>query len=277
MVDQTQRLKSATVQHGPQSNRVYIMKIHENEPEQIIAEVESLAHQHSYTKIFAKVPEPLWPVFESSGYRAEATVPKFYQGQTGVVFAGKYLSAERARENQAEQRQQVLEAAMKNRTPKPLVLPPEWELRITTEQDIPEMCELYREVFPSYPFPIDTPEYLAETMQSHVDYFGVWEEGRLVALSSAEKDISGQNVEMTDFATNPSCRGKGLASLLLVTMENHLIDQGFILGYTIARAYSFGMNITFARQGYDFDGTLTNNTGISGSIESMNVWHKLLQ
>jgi hypothetical protein len=34
------------------------------------------------------------------------------------------------------------------------------------------------------------------------------------------------------------------------------------------------MNITFAKCGYIFGGTLINNTQISGSIESMNLWHK---
>lgn len=39
--------------------------------------------------------------------------------------------------------------------------------------------------------------------------------------------------------------------------------------------YSFIKRIvTFARNGYTFSGTLLNNTDISGSIESMNVWYK---
>ena len=42
--------------------------------------------------------------------------------------------------------------------------------------------------------------------------------------------------------------------------------------YTIARALSAGMNITFAKAGYRYAGTLVNNTDISGTIESMNVW-----
>jgi len=46
--------------------------------------------------------------------------------------------------------------------------------------------------------------------------------------------------------------------------------------YTIARALSAGMNVTFARAGYDYGGTLTNNTNICGQIESMNVWYKPL-
>jgi hypothetical protein len=44
----------------------------------------------------------------------------------------------------------------------------------------------------------------------------------------------------------------------------------------IARAPSFGMNITFARMGYSFAGRLINNTNIGGQFEDMNVWHKNL-
>jgi hypothetical protein len=44
--------------------------------------------------------------------------------------------------------------------------------------------------------------------------------------------------------------------------------------FTIARARSTGMNVTFAKNGYSFAGTLINNTNISGRIESMNVWYK---
>jgi hypothetical protein len=36
------------------------------------------------------------------------------------------------------------------------------------------------------------------------------------------------------------------------------------------------MNITFAKQRYALAGTLINNTDISGSLESMNVWYKPL-
>jgi putative beta-lysine N-acetyltransferase len=109
-----------------------------------------------------------------------------------------------------------------------------------------------------------------------VRYFGCRLSGKLVALSSAEMDSEGLNVEMTDFATLPDYRGHGLAAHLLARMEAEMADAGMLTAYTIARAYSFGMNITFARAGYEFAGTLTNNTNISGGIESMNVWWKRL-
>jgi putative beta-lysine N-acetyltransferase len=81
---------------------------------------------------------------------------------------------------------------------------------------------------------------------------------------------------MTDFATLPAYRGRGLATRLLGLMGCQAIESGVRVAYTIARAVSFGMNITFARHAYQYGGTLINNTQIAGSIESMNVWYRLL-
>jgi hypothetical protein len=46
--------------------------------------------------------------------------------------------------------------------------------------------------------------------------------------------------------------------------------------FSIARALSPAINITFGDAGYTFGGTLINNTNISGRIESMNIWYKQL-
>jgi len=53
-------------------------------------------------------------------------------------------------------------------------------------------------------------------------------------------------------------------------------NKGIKTAYTIARAMSAGMNVTFSKTGYRFGGRLKNNTNISGNIESMNVWYKYL-
>ena len=55
------------------------------------------------------------------------------------------------------------------------------------------------------------------------------------------------------------------------------IVAGYLTGYTIARALSPGMNITFARAGYRFGGLLWNNTQICGRLEPMNIWYKSLR
>ena len=81
---------------------------------------------------------------------------------------------------------------------------------------------------------------------------------------------------MTDFATLPEYRGRHLATALLRRMEQQVKQRGIQTAYTIARAVSYGMNITFAKTGYAFAGTLANNTNICGNLESMNVWYKHL-
>ena len=138
------------------------------------------------------------------------------------------------------------------------------------------MSQLYKQVFPSYPFPIDDPDYIRETMKTHIQYYAFESKGQFVALSSAEMDQKQQNVEMTDFATHPEYRGQGLAVQLLQHMETQMAARDMLTAYTIARALSPGMNITFAKLGYQYNGRLINNTHISGHIESMNVWSKRL-
>jgi putative beta-lysine N-acetyltransferase len=114
-------------------------------------------------------------------------------------------------------------------------------------------------------------------MAEDVIFFGIWEGDELIALTSAEMDRKGENAEMTDFATRPDCQGRGLANYLLAQTEAAAAQCGIKTAYTIARSYSPGMNITFARNGYTFSGTLTHNTQIFGTLESMNVWYKSLQ
>lgn len=136
------------------------------------------------------------------------------------------------------------------------------------------MARIYREVFPSYPFPIHDPDYLLKTMLSHIKYFCIEKNGELLAVSSAEVNEEDANVEMTDFATLPGWRGNGFGQHLLANMENHMKKRNIKTAYTIARAVSLGMNIIFSKAGYQFGGRLKNNTNISGIIESMNVWSK---
>lgn len=138
------------------------------------------------------------------------------------------------------------------------------------------MANLYRTVFPSYPFPITEPDYLKETMASQTIYFAARHNGIIVALAAAEMDRTSKNAEMTDFATLPEHRSKKLALYLLWHMERAMRELGFITAYSIARALSAGISITFSRMGYCWGGTLSNNTDINGHIESMNVWYKNL-
>jgi putative beta-lysine N-acetyltransferase len=166
----------------------------------------------------------------------------------------------------------VLDVARRRRPQPPDSLAP--GCRPARPADAEAMAHLYRLVFASYPFPIHDPEYLRRTMAENVCYYGFWENGRPVALASAEMDIGAGSAEMTDFATHPECRGGGRATQLLAALEREMAQRQIKTLYTIARAVSFGMNLTFAKLGYRYGGTLPRNTQIAGELECMNIWFK---
>ncbi len=274
IIDQVETFGHSVIQHGPLSDRVYLMKLDEDDLPQIITHMHELAGQGGYSKIFTKIPASAGMHFKQNGYRIEAVVPDFYNGREDGLFMARYYQADRMNDTDFEQIQAVKAACGEKKFRQSNEIDPNLEYRLATSHDCPRMSELYRQVFKSYPFPIDDPEYLRRTMDENVVYAGIWENEKLLALSSAEIDKKAANAEMTDFATHPACRGRSLAGILLRNLEKLMAEEGIKTCYTIARATSFGMNITFAGNNYTFGGTLINNTQISGSLESMNVWHK---
>lgn len=273
--DRIEKIAHSTIQHGKFNDRIYLVKLDQNDLPDLIGSMKGLAERHSYSKIFAKVPSALSDEFIREGYCEEAKVVNYYNGREDASFLGLFLDPDRGDPKDQRQLKKVLETAQeKHGAGNQKKLRSDATIRPCTPSDVDPMSRIYREVFPSYPFPVDDPDYLLETMQSHIAYFGVEIDNQLVALSSAEMDRESANAEMTDFATLPDWLGNGFAIHLLEEMERELVKRKIKTSYTIARAASFGMNITFSKLGYNFGGRLINNTNISGSIESMNVWFK---
>jgi putative beta-lysine N-acetyltransferase len=138
------------------------------------------------------------------------------------------------------------------------------------------LAKIYGRVFESYPFPIHQPDYIKEMMTKAVSYFCIRIDNAIAAAAAAEVDSLNLNCEMTDFATLPEHRGKGLAGMLLKHMDDKARCQGVKTAYTIARADSPGMNVVFKRRGYRYGGRLNKNSQIGGGIRSMNVWYRRL-
>lgn len=265
------------IQYGPHNDRIYLMSLGTEAPETLSLDLIEMAKLSRYSKIFVKAPEQQAKPFLTNGYVEEARVPDFYSGQNAALFFGYYLDPDRALEHDTEGLDAILATAKaKHVDETPKTLDEKFTLRHCTPEDSVGMSEIYKRVFESYPFPIHDPNYLVSTMKSHVDYFTVEAEGQMVALSSAEIDLTASNVKMTDFATLPEWLGNRFARHLLAKMEQEMKAKGIKTAYTIARAASPGINNTFGRAGYHFSGRLKNNTNISGNIESMNVWYKPL-
>lgn len=276
MGDKIEALGHSLIQHGKDNDRIYLMKLDSRDIKNIIDRLDALAKANGYSKIFVKAPLVKKEMFLTDGYRVEAKIPGYKNGKEGYVFLAKYLDSSRSAVKDRALLDDVLataKAKTKATLPK---LEDGYMLKKMTKKDALIMAELYESVFETYPFPIHDAQYLKKTMEENIHYYGIFHGDKLVALSSSETDPDYENSEMTDFATIPSYRGKSLALLLLLEMEDSMKNLGFKTLYTIARAKSYGMNATFAKAGYSFGGTLINNTNISGDIESMNVWYKNL-
>ncbi|MEQ8364511.1 MAG: putative beta-lysine N-acetyltransferase [Cyclobacteriaceae bacterium] len=277
MFDKVEKLEGSVIQHGPNNDRVYLMKLAEKDAPVIIDKMHDLSLMKKYTKIFAKVPGKMVNEFIDNDFKKEATIPKFFKGKEPAHFVSRFMGAARSFLSSAKKQKikKNIEVALTKKDQNGLSRP-EAEFRALEHDDAEQLVNLYEKTFKVYPFPIFDESYIKKTMDENIDYYGAFMGDELVAASSAEKDIENKNAEMTDFATLPKHRGKNLSYFLLKEMEEEMMAQDYKTLFTIARAESIGMNATFARTDYEFAGTLVNNTLIGENIESMNVWYKHL-
>ena len=275
--DTIQTIGNSVVQHGHFNKRIYVIRLSREDIPDIIRPLDDLARKEGYSKIFVKVPESSAAVFADAGYVAEATVPFFYHGTDTAVFMAKYSDPERKQVADSQVIADVLSEAFgyaqKGYNPQ---LPAGFSLVHAHPGDAKEIAALFRSVFETYPFPIFDPDFITGSMKDGVRYFCIHQSKRIAAVASCEINADARNAEMTDFATDPRFQGKGLAGNLLHAMEAEMKKEEIRLAYTIARAKSYPINMTFARAGFQYGGMLPNNTNICGSLESMNVWYKKL-
>ncbi|HSO21232.1 MAG TPA: putative beta-lysine N-acetyltransferase [Desulfosarcina sp.] len=272
MDDQITTIAGSVVQHGRHNRRIYVMHLRPLEIRRLIPLLDRLAVKHGYDKILAKVPETHWRPFRSAGYEKEAVVPGFFQGSIDGLFAAKFFSERRQLPDSRTIREYAPSAAP-GRPPAVEAAP---SASACTPEDAPTLANIYGRVFASYAFPIHRPGYLRRMMLKNAAYFCIRVNRRAAAAAAAEVDADEANCEMTDFATLPEYRGRGLAAKLLRRLDKEARTRGIKTAYTIARADSRAMNRIFAKAGYRPAGRLVNNTQIDGRIRSMNVWYKHL-
>ena len=267
---------NSVIQHGHYNNRVYVMKLAQSDIPDSIRFADELSARQGYSKIFVKVPESSVELFSHHGYVTEAMVPFFFKGEESAAFMAKYRDPDRSVVRNSKVIRDILSTAIKSaESASPSLLPPEHALRQARDTDAEDITALYRAVFKTYPFPVFDPDYIRETMRGSIRYFLIRASDKhLAAVASCEIDADNRCVEMTDFATDPYFRGRGFAGLLLRAMEMSVQKKGCLLAYTIARALSRPINMTFSANGYLYGGLLPNNTNICGRLESMNVWYK---
>lgn len=273
-MDQIEKIGNSVIQHGKGSDRVYIMHLEKEDLPELLDEVLKLTVEYAYTKIFAKVPASCSMAFRAQGFQTEAFIPAMINGREDVMFMSLFTSQERAQID--AEPWHIFEDVLINKEITPFVETVQHPIQCLTSADTTKLAALYKDTFDSYPFPIFDPAYLEQTMQENISYYGIYQGDQLIAAASSEKDEVWKSVEMTDFAVSKTHRGQKLANYLLSYMENEMQKEGFHCLFTIARLHEPAMNVTFMKSGYQYSGTLINNTNIAGKIESMNILYKNL-
>ncbi|OVE68822.1 putative beta-lysine N-acetyltransferase [Clostridium diolis] len=149
-----------------------------------------------------------------------------------------------------------------------------YQIRTATENDISEIIKLFSAVFLTYPTPIYNQEYLKETMNNKILYKVAVYDEKIVSIASADMDMKNLNAEITDCATSPAYRGKGILANVIYSLECDLKAKGFLTLYSLCRAINPSINFVLSKHNYKFTGRMVNNCNICGTFEDMNIWVK---
>ncbi len=226
-----------------------------------------------FTKITAYARPGNREPWIEEGWREEGTIRGYFSDGADAVLWARYTDPARTEEPRADEHRRAVEAARAKEPAAPR-LPEGYRSEPARPGDAPEIAELMGSVFPDYPTSL-APDHLARLIASGSNRFRWVRDGsgRMVAVASAEIDRARRNAEMTDCATRPSERGRGLMVWILRALERDLAgEEGITDLYTLARADEVGMNCAFAKLGYDYTGRLVNNCRMPNGWESMNVW-----
>ena len=236
-----------------------------------------LANANEYDKIFVKAKRNDWQEFLCLGFVLEGILKYYYRGEDAYVLS-RFSSLERALSQRVISETDLIETLMRqDRDYSPPPLSDGHQSILCAEEHIPELVALYRRVFKTYPSPLTHPDYIQQTMRRNLLYRAVIDlDSHVISAASSEVDGKHSNAELTDCATLPEYRGRGLMHHLIQTLEMDLVEREIKTGYSLARARSHGMNRVFYRLGYEYSGRLINNCDIYGQFEDMNIWVKLL-
>lgn len=241
----------------------------------VLQRSRELADNHALTKLFIKSREEDWQIFLSGGCMLEGIYKGYFDGKDAYCMA-MYFDLERRTSDFWMEEDRILKQVCNlpvNTDRRPLE---RTAIRIASAHDAEPLAELYRQVFQTYPTPMDNAEYIVQTMLEGTIYYVVENDNVLISAASAEINKEYRNAELTDCATLPAFRNQGHMRLLIHALEKELERRDIACAYSLARALSFGMNAVFFQLGYRYYGRLTKNCDIYDKFEDVNLWVKML-
>lgn len=240
---------------------------------ELCADLVATAKNHNLEKIWVWGFYHVLPDFIKHGFMLEGVLADDILRKPAFSLA-KYLNPRRGNSERIEMENEVLATISANAVKPAAPLPGEITLRLLAQTDSAAVAGLLKNVFPTYPTPVQDPFYIKELMRKNCLFAGAFHGKTLVSVAAAYLDPVWFRCEMTDCATLPAYRGRYLTERLLKILEPEVRKRGNYTLYTLARAVSGAMNRTFYRLNYRYKGRLINNCHIAGRFEDMNLWVK---
>jgi putative beta-lysine N-acetyltransferase len=212
--------------------------------------------------------------WERRGFVQEGRIDRFFVDGRDAKIWSRFIDDVRRENPRGDAEDRIIQLAREKAGGMPeTLLPSGVSCRIAREQDARVISILLGSTFRDYPDAVDEENVARWIRQGERLFRVALRDGVVVACASAELDRTNRSAELTDCATDPEMRGKGLMTAILRMLENDCSEQfGITDTYTLARAGEAGINIAFARLGYDFTGRLVNNCRMPDGWESMNAW-----
>lgn len=240
----------------------------------LVQEVKETAQRYRLSKIIFQAKQEIKKPLLDKGFVLEGIIPAFFAGQDCFCLS-YFLTEERQKSDYISKEEEIINEilnAKKERQTKQL--PPTLSLRPAGGHDVKKLVQLYQEIFTSYPSPLLNEAYVRSVINKQVYFMAVFDGEKLVSAASAEIDQKNNNAEITDCATLPEYRGKGLLTALITALEKEMWQRNLQVLCSFARAGSYGMNAVLHKLNYRFTGRMINNCHIAGRFEDMNIWVK---
>lgn len=212
--------------------------------------------------------------WERRGFVPEGWIQRYFVDGSDAMVWSRFVDEERAKNPREADEDQIVRLAQDKAKGKAITqMPDGFTTRIAGVGDAVAVSGLLQSTFRDYPDPTDV-KTVEGWIRDVARLFRVVErDGEIVACASADIDRTNRSAELTDCATLPEMRGKGLMTAILKRLEADCAEEfGITDTYTLARAGEAGINIAFARLGYVFTARLVNNCRMPDGWESMNAW-----
>ncbi|MCX8131962.1 MAG: putative beta-lysine N-acetyltransferase [Clostridia bacterium] len=242
----------------------------------IIMFIVDFAKKEGLGKVISNCRIKLLKPFRNCGFKIEGIINGYFCDEDAYCIS-LFIDKKRELSKHKEEEDAILHQCVIQNKKSPITKNHKYTIRNAVESDIPQMIQLFETVFDTYPSPVFCSKYLQSVMSTQILFKVAVEDGKIISIASADTDTHNMNAEITDCATFPEHRGRGILTNLIQSLEYDLHRKGFHTLYSLSRAINHGINKSLSNLDYKYCGRLINNCHICGNFEDMNIWAKKLK